>query len=93
MLETFEFILANTCFEFKGDSIYFTNAGGGGIIGYKSGKCSIKEDILLIFESGKFKTHKFWIENQGANELEIQGFIPSSSCLITGNNMIFTKLP
>ncbi|MFT7364756.1 MAG: hypothetical protein ACI9UV_002969 [Algoriphagus sp.] len=93
MLETFDFVLANTFYEFKGDSVFFTNAGGGGIIQYKSGKWISKGDTLFIFESGKFKTHKFWIENQTAEELELKNFIPTVSGIQKGSSMIFTKIP
>ena len=93
MLETFDFVLANTFYEFIGDSVYFTNAGGGGVVIDKSGKWLIKKDTLFIFESGKFKTHKFWIEKLSEDELELKGFIPGPSGMEKGSSMIFTKLP
>jgi hypothetical protein len=93
MLETFDFVLANTFYEFKGDSVYFTNAGGGGVVQYKNGKWIAKGDTLYIFESGKFYVHKFWIESFDSETIELKTFIPTVSGIEKGSSMIFKKLP
>lgn len=71
MAESMQFALDNTFYEFKNDSIYFTDAGAG-IIKHKNGKWILKKDTLLIFESGKFKTHKFYIDKISENELRLK---------------------
>lgn len=90
--ETFEFVLANTFYEFRGDSIFFSNAGGGSNVQHKKGRWLAKGDTLYIFESGKFKAHKFWIENLSEEELELNTLINTSTSFQKGSRMIFTKL-
>ena len=94
MLDTFDFVYANTFYEFKGDSVYYTDAGGGGIIKNKNGKWLTKGDTLFIIESGKFKITKFWIENQTDKKLELKNFIFNASGVqIAEGSMNFTKIP
>ena len=93
MLETIDFVYANTFYEFKGDSVYYSDAGGGDIIKNKNGKWLTKGDTLFIIESGKFKITKFWIENQTDKELELKNFIFTDSGVQKADgSMIFTKI-
>jgi hypothetical protein len=61
MIESMNFALNNTFYQFKGDSIYFTNAGGDSQISYLKGKFLTKSDTLIIFQSDKVNTLKFFI--------------------------------
>jgi hypothetical protein len=70
--ESFQFALDNTFYNFKKDSVFFTDAGGDFIVKEKNGKFLINSDTLVIFESGKFKVHKFFISSLSNNELKMK---------------------
>lgn len=89
MAESIQFALNNTFYEFKNDSIYFTDAGAG-IIKHKNGKWILKKDTLLVFESGKFKTHKFFIDQVTSNELRLK-FVHSKEEL-SRSSLIFERV-
>jgi hypothetical protein len=61
MIESMNFILENTFYHFKGDSINFTNAGGDNQLSHKKGKFLVKSDTLVIFQSDKVNALKFFI--------------------------------
>lgn len=67
MTETIQFVLDHTIYEFKGDSVYFTDAGPG-LTREKSGKWILKGDTLMILESGKVKLHRFLMVKLDENE-------------------------
>lgn len=70
--ESFQFALDNTFYNFKNDSVFFTDAGGDFIVKEKKGKFLINSDTLVIFEAGKFKVHKFFITSYKEDELKMR---------------------
>ena len=70
--ESFQFALDNTFYNFKKDSVFFTDAGGDFIAKEKKGKFLVNSDTLVIIESGKFKVHKFFISSLNNNELKMK---------------------
>lgn len=88
--ETFEFALANTYYTFQGDSVFFTDTGANRSIYQKNGKWLIQNDTLVIFESGKFKTHKFFIESLVDDELVMKIIFPTGE--VSPSNMKFIKV-
>jgi len=61
MIESMNFILENTFYHFKGDSINYTNAGGDNQLSHLKGKFLVKSDTLVIFQSDKVNALKFFI--------------------------------
>lgn len=70
--ESFQFALDNTFYNFEGDSVFFTDAGGDDLIKEKKGRFLVNSDTLIIIETGKFKIHKFYISSQKEKELKMR---------------------
>jgi hypothetical protein len=85
--ESFQFALDNTYYLFKIDSVYFSDAGAG-IVKQKNGKWLVRNDTLIILESGKFKTHKFLIESISKTELNLKMILPNG---IVNNSLLKFK--
>ncbi|MFT5773836.1 MAG: hypothetical protein ACI9UV_002744 [Algoriphagus sp.] len=88
--ETFQFALDNTFYSFKGDSVFFTDTGAQKQINYKNGKWLARNDTLIIFESGKFKSHKFFVESLKDDQLIMKIIFPNGE--ISLSNMKFRKV-
>lgn len=90
LAEIFQFVLDSTYYTFKEDSVFFTDAGPGGIVNHKSGKWLIKEDTLFILESGKFKTHKYLIHSLNDKELKVN--LVLSNVIVSKSLLTFKKV-
>lgn len=91
MTETIQFVLDHTVYEFKGDSVYFSDVGPG-LIKEKSGKWMVKGDTLRIFESGKFKTHRLLMVKLDENEFAWKFIYPGESTDSKGWTYVFSKV-
>lgn len=67
-----QFTLDNTFYNFKGDSLIFTNAGGDFNVTEKKGKFLIKSDTLIVFQSNKVKLLKFFITSLEQEEFKMK---------------------
>ncbi len=63
VMESMDFTLDNTFYEFKGDSIFYTNAGGDMQLSQKTGKFLVQSDTLIIFPSDKVNPIKFFLSS------------------------------
>jgi hypothetical protein len=70
-LKGMEFVLDNTFYSFKGDSVNFTNASPNYSVTEKKGRFLMKSDTLIIFESGKVNAIKFFITSLKEDELKL----------------------
>ncbi|GMQ24624.1 hypothetical protein Aoki45_13060 [Algoriphagus sp. oki45] len=78
MAKVFQFVLDSTFYDFKKDSVFFTDAGPGGIVKHKNGRWLLKEDTIVILESGKIKSHKFIIDHISENEMNLRKVLDES---------------
>lgn len=90
MAKVFQFVLDSTFYEFKNDSVYFTDAGPGGIVKHKNGKWLLKQDTLVIIESGKVNSHKFIIDKLTQDELHLK--VVLSDEIVSRNLAKFNKV-
>lgn len=90
MAKVFQFVLDSTFYDFKQDSVFFTDAGPGGIVKHKNGRWLLKEDTLIILESGKIKSHKFIIDHISENEMNLRMVLDES--LVARSLLKFKKV-
>ncbi len=90
MAETFQFALDSTFYHFKNDSVFFTDAGPDEIVKHKSGKWLIRKDTLFIFESGKFKFHRFIINSLSEEKLKVHLLL--SDKVVSKSTLTFKKV-
>jgi len=72
VMESMDFTLDNTFYEFKGDSIFYTNAGGDMQLSQKTGKFLVQSDTLIIFPSDKVNPIKFFLSSYEKEEFEMK---------------------
>lgn len=70
--DSMQFTLDNTHYNFKGDSLFFTNAGGDLKVTEMKGRFLIKSDTLMVFESGKVNLLKFFITSLEEEEFKMK---------------------
>jgi hypothetical protein len=90
LAETVQFALDSTFYHFKNDSVFFTDTGTDNIVKHKSGKWLMNSDTLLIFESGKFTTHRFLINKLTKEELKVHVIFSNDE--ISRSTMTFRKV-
>jgi hypothetical protein len=72
VFDSMQFTLDNTYYNFKGDSLFFTNAGGDLKVTEMKGRFLIKSDTLMVFESGKVNLLKFFITSLEEEEFKMK---------------------
>lgn len=72
VIQGMEYVLNNTVYEFRGDSIFFTNAAPDFTVSEKKGRFLLKSDTLVVFESDKVNPIKFFISSISENELRMK---------------------
>lgn len=86
--KAFEFALANTCYDFKIDTVFFTDAAEG-IVKNKTGKWVLEKDTLVIFDYGKIKTYKFLISEISDSQMKMYYVFPGG--IVGKSSLVFTK--
>lgn len=72
IIESLNFTLNNTYFNFKGDSLYYMDAGGRNQINERKGRFLMKSDTLMFFESGKINPMKFFIYSKKSKTIKMK---------------------
>ena len=89
MSQSMQFALDNTFYEFKKDSVFFTDAGAN-IIKHKTGRWLVLNDTLTILESGKIKAHRFFIVELEEETLKMK--IVDKNGGVGKSELVFTKI-
>jgi hypothetical protein len=71
-IQGMEFVLNNTFYSFRSDSVFFTNAGPDFSVSEKRGKFLLKSDTLIVFESSKVNPIKFFISSVNDTNLKLR---------------------
>lgn len=71
-IQGMEFVLNNTFYYFRSDSVFFTNAGPDFSVSEKRGKFLLKSDTLIVFESSKVNPIKFFISSVNDTNLKLR---------------------
>ena len=90
IIESLNFTLNNTYFNFKGDSLYYIDAGGRNQIRKRKGKFLLKSDTLMFFQSGKVNPMKFFIYSKKSKSFKMKVVFRDGS--IASGSMSFAKV-
>lgn len=71
-IQGMEFVLNNTFYSFRSDSVFFTNAGPDFSVSERRGKFLLKSDTLIVFESSKVNPIKFFISSVNDTNLKLR---------------------
>lgn len=89
-IDGMDYVLQNTTYSFRQDSIFYMNATPDFTVSEKKGKFLMRSDTIVVFESGKTNPTRLFISSINENVLKLK-FVKEGGVL-GPTEMIFERI-